>query len=86
MISRVVVVRHLGGLLCAVGPMVSLFNLFSLHSRGELSSGSTWLQQSVNSSLTKECQNGDSTKPDSTPRSLPNTVGFQTNHHDISPP
>ena len=25
MISRVVVVRHLGGLLCAVGPMVSLF-------------------------------------------------------------
>ena len=31
MISRVVVVRHLGGLLCAVGPMVSLFNLFSLH-------------------------------------------------------
>ena len=31
MISRVVVVRHLGGLLCAVGPMVSLFNLSSLH-------------------------------------------------------
>ena len=25
MISRVVVVRHLGGLLCAVGPMVLLF-------------------------------------------------------------
>ena len=25
MISRVVVVHHLGGLLCAVGPMVSLF-------------------------------------------------------------
>ena len=25
MISRAVVVRHLGGLLCAVGPMVSLF-------------------------------------------------------------
>ena len=25
MISRVVVVRHLGGLLCAVGPMISLF-------------------------------------------------------------
>ena len=25
MISRVVVVRHLGGLLCAVGPMVSFF-------------------------------------------------------------
>ena len=25
MISRVVVVRYLGGLLCAVGPMVSLF-------------------------------------------------------------
>ena len=31
MISRVVVVRHLGGLLCAVGPMVSLFELSSLH-------------------------------------------------------
>ena len=30
-ISRVVVVRHLGELLCAVGPMVSLFNLSSLH-------------------------------------------------------
>ena len=26
MISRVVVVCHLGGLLCAVGPMVSLLN------------------------------------------------------------
>ena len=26
-ISRVVVVRHLGGLLCAVGPMVSLLNV-----------------------------------------------------------
>ena len=32
--------------------------------------------------LTRECQNGDSTKPDSTPRSLPNTVGFQTNNHN----
>ena len=31
MISRVVVVRHLGGLFCAVGPMVSLFKLSSLH-------------------------------------------------------
>ena len=32
MISRVVIVRHLGGLLCAtVGPMVSLLNFFSLH-------------------------------------------------------
>ena len=31
MISRVVVVRHLGGLLCAVGPMVSVINLSSLH-------------------------------------------------------
>ena len=31
MISRVVVVRYLGGLLCAVGPMASLFNLSSLH-------------------------------------------------------
>ena len=31
MISRVVVVGHLGGLLCAVGPMFSLFNLSSLH-------------------------------------------------------
>ena len=30
-VSRVVVVRHLRGLLCAVGPMVSLFNLSSLH-------------------------------------------------------
>ena len=30
MISRVVVVRRLGGLLCAVGPIVSLFNLSSL--------------------------------------------------------
>ena len=29
MISRVV--RYLGGLLCAVGPMASLFNLSSLH-------------------------------------------------------
>ena len=38
--------------------------------------------QTVNPSLTNECQNGDSTKPDSTPRSLPNTAGFQTNHHD----
>ena len=37
----------------------------------------------MNSSLTKECQNGDSTQPDSTPKSLPNTAGFQTNHHDI---
>ena len=33
MISRVVVVRHLGGLLCAVGPIVSLFYLSSLHLR-----------------------------------------------------
>ena len=33
MISRVVVVRHLGELLCAVDPMVPLFNLSSLHSR-----------------------------------------------------
>ena len=31
MISRVVVVRHLGGLLCAVGPMFFFFNLSSLH-------------------------------------------------------
>ena len=31
MVSRVIVVRHLGGLLCAVAPMVSLFNLSSLH-------------------------------------------------------
>ena len=31
MISRVAVVRHLGGMLCAVGPMVFLFNLSSLH-------------------------------------------------------
>ena len=31
MISRVVVVRHLGGLLCAVCLMFSLFNLSSLH-------------------------------------------------------
>ena len=31
MISRVVVIRHLGGLLCAVGLMVFLFNLLSLH-------------------------------------------------------
>ena len=31
MISRVVVVRHLGGLLCAVGLTVSLFNLSSLY-------------------------------------------------------
>ena len=84
MISRVIVVRHLGGLLCAVGPLVS--QPFFLASLGELRSESTWLQQTVNSSLTKECQNGDSTKPDSTPRSLPNTVGFQTNHHGISPP
>ena len=82
MISRVVVVRRLGGLLCAVGPMLSLFSPFFVTSLGELSSESTWLQQTVYSSLTKECQNGDSTKPDSTPRSLPNTVGFQTNHYD----
>ena len=34
MISRVVVVRHLGGLLCSAGPMVSLFNLSSLHPWG----------------------------------------------------
>ena len=34
MTSRVVVVRHLGGLLCDVGPMVSLFNLSSLHPWG----------------------------------------------------
>ena len=33
-ISRAVVVRHLGGLLCAVGPMVSLFNLSWLHPWG----------------------------------------------------
>ena len=31
MISRVVVIRHFGGLLCAVGPTVSPFNLSSLH-------------------------------------------------------
>ena len=31
MISRVVVVRHLRGLFFAVGPMLSLFNLSSLH-------------------------------------------------------
>ena len=31
MILRVGVVRHFGGLLCAVGPTVSLFNLSSLH-------------------------------------------------------
>ena len=34
MISREVVVRNLGGLLCAVGPMVLLFNLSSLHPWG----------------------------------------------------
>ena len=34
MISRVVVVRHLGKLLCAVGPMISLFKLSSLHPWG----------------------------------------------------
>ena len=34
MISRVVIVRHLGGLLCPVGRMVSLFNLSSLHPWG----------------------------------------------------
>ena len=33
-----------------------------------------------------ECQNGDSTKPDFAPRSLPNAGVFQTNHHNISPP
>ena len=84
MISRVVVVRHLGGLLRAVGLMVSLFKPFFVTFLGELSSESTWLQQTVNSSFTKECQNGDSTKPDSTPRSLSNTVGFQANHHNKS--
>ena len=57
---------------------------FFVTSLGELSSESTWLQQTVHSSLTKKFQNGDSTKPDSTPRSLPNTVGFQTNHHGSS--
>ena len=31
MTSRVVVVRHFGELLCAVGPTVFLFNLSSLH-------------------------------------------------------
>ena len=34
MISRVIVVRHLGELLCAVGPRVSLFKLSSLHPWG----------------------------------------------------
>ena len=34
MILRVVVVRHLAGLLCAVDPMVSLFKLSSLHPWG----------------------------------------------------
>ena len=38
MMSRVEVVRHLGGLLCAVVSMVSLFNLSSLHLLGELRS------------------------------------------------
>ena len=33
-ISRVVVVRHPGGLLCAVGPMVSFLNRSSLHPWG----------------------------------------------------
>ena len=37
----------------------------------------------MNSHLTKEYQNGDFTKPDSTPRSLPNAGGFQTNRHNI---
>ena len=83
MISRVVTVRHLGGLLCAVGPMVSLFQPFFVTFLGELSFESTWLQHTVSSSLTKEWQNGDSTKPDSTPRSLFNTVRFQANHHTI---
>ena len=40
MISRVVFVRHLGGLLCVVGPMVSLFNLSSLHPWGSCRRGS----------------------------------------------
>ena len=43
MISLVVVVRHLGGLLCAVGPMGSLLNLFIVTFFGELSSESTWI-------------------------------------------
>ena len=33
-ISRVVVVRHPGGLFCAVGAMVSLLNRSSLHPWG----------------------------------------------------
>ena len=37
MVSRVVVIRHLGGLLRAVGPMVSLISLFIVTSLGELS-------------------------------------------------
>ena len=59
--------------------------IFFVTSLGELSSESTWLQQTVNSSLTRECQNGDSTKPDSAPKSLPNAVGFQTNHYNKRP-
>ena len=38
MISRVVVARRHGGLLCAVGTMSSLFSLFLVTSLGELSS------------------------------------------------
>ena len=38
----------------------------------------------MNSHFIKECQNGDSTKLDYTPRSLPNAGGSQTNHHNIT--
>ena len=54
MISRVVVLRHLGGLLCAVGRMVSLFNLFSLHPWG--SSTTTWLHNNSKLSSYKRMQ------------------------------
>ena len=57
---------------------------FFVTSLGELSSESMWLQQTVNSPLTREYQNGDSTKPDFTLGSLPNAGEFQTNHHNTS--
>ena len=68
-ISRVVVVRHLGGLLRAVGPMVFLFNLSSLGPwESELLSRRAPI--TVNYHLARECQNGDSTKKQILPISV----------------
>ena len=82
-ISLVVVVRHLGGLLCALGSMVSLFNLSSLHPWGSR----VLSRRGSNKQLTFLLQENARTEVLQNqilhpPRSSPNKVRFQTNHHN----